>query len=247
MTGATGSTDRSLLVIGGGIAGLSMGCYAQMNGYRSTILEMNDNHGGLMTAWTRKGYTVDYCIHWLCGSKPGASLYRLWEEIGLIQGCEVVDLEEFYRYEGEDGRTVVIYRDLDRTTAGLCELSPADAPLVREFLGAAKKLVGKDMMADSPPREVMGLGGTAKMLTRMLPLMRPFRKWGPCSLESVAVQFKDPLPTAAFRAMWPEESSCFFMLMTLAWLHEGSAGYPIGGSVPMARNVERRSRTSAAR
>ena len=239
-TGSAGSADRSLLVIGGGIAGLSMGCYAQMSGYRSTILEMHDKPGGLMTAWTRKGYTIDYCIHWLCGSKPGASLYRLWEEIGLIQGLELVDLDEFYRYEGEDGRTVVIYRDLDRTMAGLCELSPADAPAVREFFGAAKKLIGRDMMADVPPRELMGLGGTAKMLPRMLPLVRPLRKWGPQSLDSVAAQFQDPLLAAALRAMWPSESSAFFMLMTLAWLHEGSAGYPIGGSMPMARSVERR-------
>ena len=239
-TGPTGSADRSLLVIGGGIAGLSMGCYAQMNGYRSTILEMHDKPGGLMTAWTRKGYTIDYCIHWLCGSKPGGSLYRLWGEIGLIQGLELVDLDEFYRYEGEDGRTVVIYRDLDRTMTGLCELSPVDAPAIREFFGAAKKLIGKDMMADVPPREIMGLGGTAKMLPRMLPILRPFRKWGPRSLASVAAQFRDPLLAAAFRAMWPTESSAFFMLMTLAWLHEGSAGYPIGGSMPMARSVERR-------
>jgi phytoene dehydrogenase-like protein len=240
MTGATGPTDRSLLVIGGGIAGLSMGCYAQMNGYRSTVLEMHDKPGGVMTAWMRQGYTIDYCIHWLSGSKPGGSLYRLWEEIGLVQGCELVCLDEFFRYEGDDGRTVVIYRDLDRTVAGLCELSPADAPLVREFFGAASKLVGRDMMADAPPRELVGLGGTAKMLPRMLPLLRPLRKWGPRSLESVAAQFSDPLPAAAFRAMWPAESSAFFMLMTLAWLHEGSAGYPVGGSMPMARSVERR-------
>jgi phytoene dehydrogenase-like protein len=240
MTGPAGSTDRSLLIIGGGIAGLSMGCYAQMNGYRSAILEMHDKPGGVMTAWARKGYTIDYCIHWLSGSKPGGSLYRLWEEIGLVRSCELIDLDEFFRYEGEDGRAVVIYRDLDRTIAGLTELSPADAPLVNEFFGAAKKLVGRDMMADAPPRELMGLGGTAKLLPRMLPLVRPLRKWGPRSLESVAAQFNDPLLAAALRAMWPPESSAFFMLMTQAWLHEGSAGYPVGGSLPMARSVERR-------
>jgi len=94
MTGATGPTDRSLLVIGGGIAGLSMGCYAQMNGYRSAVLEMRDKPGGVMTAWMRQGYTIDYCIHWLSGSKPGGSLYRLWEEIGLVRGVEFVDLPE---------------------------------------------------------------------------------------------------------------------------------------------------------
>ena len=30
------------------------------------------------------------------------------------------------------------------------------------------------------------------------------------------------------------------LLTTFAWLHAGAAGYPIGGSLPLARNVERR-------
>ena len=32
---------ESVLVIGAGVAGLATGCYAQMNGYRSQILEMH--------------------------------------------------------------------------------------------------------------------------------------------------------------------------------------------------------------
>ena len=40
--------------------------------------------------------------------------------------------------------------------------------------------------------------------------------------------------------MWPPQSAAFFMIATFAWLHEGSAGYPIGGSLPLAKNVERR-------
>ncbi len=240
MTGTTGSTDRSVIVIGAGIAGLSMGCYAQMNGYRSRIFEMHDDPGGLCTAWERKGYTIDYCIHWLTGSKPGGSMYRLWQEIGLIRGRDIVDLEEFYRYEGEDGRTVVISRDIDKTEADLCALSPADAPLVKEFFAAARKLSGKDMMADSPPRELMGPTAMARLLPRMAPYIMPMRKWGKVTMNEVAARFHDPLLAAAFRAMWPPESSAFFMIMTFAWLHEGSAGYPIGGSLPLAKNVERR-------
>ena len=30
------------------------------------------------------------------------------------------------------------------------------------------------------------------------------------------------------------------MIVTFAMLHEGAAGYPVGGSLPLARNVERR-------
>lgn len=63
-------TGKSLAIVGGGIAGLCAGCYAQMNGYRSRIYEMHDLPGGLMTAWERKGYTIDYCIQWLVGANP---------------------------------------------------------------------------------------------------------------------------------------------------------------------------------
>jgi phytoene dehydrogenase-like protein len=231
---------RSMIVIGAGIAGLSAGCYAQMNGYRSRVFEMHTQPGGLCTAWQRKGYTIDYCIHWLSGSKPGGSMYRLWEEIGLAQGLELVDLDEFYRYEAADGRTVILYRDLDRTEKYLCELSPADEPLLREFFGAARKLVGKDMMADVPPRQAMGPLTGLSLLPRMLPYLRPFRKWGRLTLDEVAGRFHDPLLAAAFRAAWPPQSAAIVMIITFAWLHEGSAAYPIGGSLPLARSVERR-------
>ena len=236
----TSRTGRSIAIVGAGIAGMSASCYAQMNGYRSRIYEMHTQPGGLCTAWQRKGYTIDYCIHWLSGSKLGGSMYRLWEEIGLVRGVELVDLDEFFRYEGEDGRVVTLYRDLDQTEQHLCELSPPDAPLLREFFGAARKLVGKDMMADVPPREAMGALQGLKMAPRMLPYLRPFWKWGRVTLDEVAGRFRDSLLAEAFRAMWPPQSAVFFMIATFAWLHEGSAGYPIGGSLPLAKNVEHR-------
>lgn len=38
---------RSVIIIGAGIAGLSAGCYARMNGYRTHIFEMHTQPGGL--------------------------------------------------------------------------------------------------------------------------------------------------------------------------------------------------------
>ena len=51
--------EESVIIIGAGIAGLAMGCYAQMNGYRTRIFEMHHQPGGLCTSWKRKGYTFD--------------------------------------------------------------------------------------------------------------------------------------------------------------------------------------------
>ena len=76
--------EKSIIIIGAGIAGLSAGCYGQMNGYRTRIFEMDTKPGGLCTTWERKGYKIDGCIHWLVGSRPGTSFYRIWEELGIM-------------------------------------------------------------------------------------------------------------------------------------------------------------------
>jgi protoporphyrinogen oxidase len=97
--GRSDETGKSIAIIGGGIAGLCAGCYAQMNGYRSRIYEMHSQPGGLMTAWQREGYTIDYCIHWLVGSSPASSMHRLWREVGLLADRQIVDLDVWAEYE----------------------------------------------------------------------------------------------------------------------------------------------------
>ena len=39
--------------------------------------------GGQCTAWKRKGYTFDYCIHWLEGTASGP-FHDIWKETGAL-------------------------------------------------------------------------------------------------------------------------------------------------------------------
>ncbi len=66
----------SILIIGGGMAGLATGCYAQMNGYETHILEMAQKPGGVCTSWRRGEYTFDGCLEWLVGTRPGSTTNR---------------------------------------------------------------------------------------------------------------------------------------------------------------------------
>ena len=64
--------DRSIAIIGAGVAGLATGCYAQMNGYHTQIFDMHGLPGGVCTSWRRDGYVFDGCLQWLMGSRPGS-------------------------------------------------------------------------------------------------------------------------------------------------------------------------------
>ncbi|MCK5047636.1 MAG: oleate hydratase, partial [Candidatus Heimdallarchaeota archaeon] len=108
-------SGKKVVIIGAGIAGLSAGCYLQMNGYKSEIFELHDISGGLCTSWERKGYTFDGCIHWLVGSSPANSLYDIWTELGGIdKKTEFIDSEVFTRIEGKDGKYFTVYTDVDK-------------------------------------------------------------------------------------------------------------------------------------
>jgi phytoene dehydrogenase-like protein len=63
-------SERRIVIIEAGIAGPAAGRYARTNGYRTHIVEMHDKPSGLRTVWTRQGYTIDGCIHWLTGPLP---------------------------------------------------------------------------------------------------------------------------------------------------------------------------------
>jgi len=233
--------DKSIIIIGAGFAGLSAGIYAQMNGYKTQVFEMHSLPGGLCTAWKREGYTIDGCIHWLVGSNPEYAMYRFWQEVGIAQDREFINMDQFMRYEGEDGRTFIIYNDVDRLEKHMLELSPQDAEVTREFIKGIRLGITFNPPSEFDPfikRTVKGIKFGLTMVTRG----REFQKWMSLTMDVFSKRFKDPLIRGALREMWFPEFPMFFILYTLAYLHNKNAGYPIGGSLPMSLALAKRYR-----
>lgn len=235
------SESKSIIIIGGGIAGLSAGCYAQMNGYRSTIFELHDLPGGLCTAWERKGYIFDGCIHYLFGSGEGQPFNNLWHELGAVQGRAFVNHQEYQQVtDGE--KTLVVYADPDRLQAHMTELSPIDAGLIRALCDGVRKFASFDMSAmykvPKPimsPMDWLGLGG------EMLPFTPALAKWAFQSSRDFANKFQDPFMRKAVAQMFSwEEAPVMMGMMLLAFMHNGNAGFPVGASLEFARAIEKR-------
>jgi len=233
--------EKSTIIIGAGIAGLSAGCYGQMNGYRTRIFEMQNKPGGVCTTWKRNGYKIDGCIHWLVGSSPRNSFYRFWEELGAVQGQRMIYHEEFMRIEGANGKTLIMYTDINRLEQHMKELAPEDTDVIEDFIKGACSCTRFPMPIEKAPELYSPIDGL-KMMFKMFPFLRFMRKWRRISTQDFAKRFKNPFLRQAFPVVFGDfpDMPMLAMLMTLAWLHQKTAGYPLGGSLEFARAIERR-------
>ncbi len=232
--------QKSVSIVGAGIAGLSAGCYGQMNGCRTQIFERHDKPGGLRTSWKRQGYTIDGCLHWLVGSRPGTNFYRIWEELGAVQGRRMIDHEEFLRAVAKNGRTFIVYSDLGRLEQHMKELAPQDAPVIEELVQAARTCARYDLPVDKAP-ELYGTLDGLWFLIRTFPFLRLMSKWKKISVRDYAQRFSDPLLREALPRIWDlPDFPMAALLMILAWMHNKAAGYPVGGSLEFSRSIERR-------
>ncbi|TFG59498.1 MAG: NAD(P)/FAD-dependent oxidoreductase [Spirochaetales bacterium] len=230
----------SIIIIGGGIAGLSAGCYGRMNGFDTQIIEMHDKPGGQCTAWKRKEYTFDGCIQWLTGSAPPDPYYDLWEEIGAVQGREFVYYDEFIRVEGLDGRALILYTDMDRLNAHMRELSPEDGAEIDGFTGAVKLMSSFTLPVDRAP-ELSSVFDTLGMIPNYKPLFPVMKKFSSLTLLEFAERFKSPfLREALPLCIGIEDFSLLGLMFTLAGMYRKTSGYPLGGSLEFSKNVEKR-------
>ena len=131
--------EKSMVIIGAGLAGLSTGCYAQMNGYRSHIFEHHTVPGGVAATWKRQGYTIDGGIHFIMGHKPGTALHELYCELGIAPATRFLDLTTYGRFTDEaSGRSVEVTQDLDRL---------ADCPSAPSSINRENNMVDPDRWA----------------------------------------------------------------------------------------------------
>lgn len=245
---------RKIIIIGGGIAGLSTGCYGRMNGYDTEIFEMHTLPGGVCTGWKRNGYTFDGCLHFLVGTGPESNLHQVWQELGAFDVERVVDHEVFGDVVLPDGRVLTQYADVDRLVASLKEGLPGldrHDRAALDQLAADVRLWGtlKMPMRSASRREAgrPGLITRASALARKARGMWKIRRYLPMfsrfagSLARFAGRFHSPelrsFITLAFP--FPRMPAMSFPMM-LAAIHKKEAGWPEGGSLGLALSIARR-------
>lgn len=235
---------KKVIVIGGGIAGLSAGVYAQKCGFDVTILESHSIAGGNCTSWRRGGYLFEGGMHWLSGSAKNEILNKMWRHIGALDDSVTIHCKEpfiEFDYKDTQGRSLPmrLYRDVNLTERHLLELSPADAKEIRRFCNNIRKI--KNLV--TPITDLHGVKVTKKLRIPLsllfsaisgLGVMASLSKF---SRDEYINRFSHEGIRELIRAFTFEKSGILPLVFTMGSLTRGDGGFPQGGSLPFVERI----------
>lgn len=87
-----------VIIIGGGLGGLTAGAKLAKEGKSVLLLEQHDRPGGCATTFKRKDFTMEVGLHEMDGLHPGDGKHKIFDELGVYDGVEFLPLPEFYRF-----------------------------------------------------------------------------------------------------------------------------------------------------
>lgn len=229
---------KKLAIIGAGIAGLSAGCYAAMNGFQVDIYEQGASAGGVCTAWRRGDYLFDGCLHWLLGSSPSGGVMRMiWDELGALEKKTIQDQEEFCRVVKSDGTELIVFSDIEKQEEYLLGLSPADSKKIKKFTALVRKFLNFDM--PEQPFWAFSFRGAMKSGKKFLPYL-PYLHYSKKSVQDYFSTWENPDIAFMFSKMIGEKASMLSLFVTLAWHSSKNAGWPEGGSLALTESILKR-------
>ena len=231
---------KKVIIIGGGVSGLTTGIYLKLNGYDTLVLEKNAVVGGACIGWERKDCYVDGCIHWLVGVKPTSATYKLWETTGALSPeVGVFHQDDCFTIDFGDGKRFTVWSDLDKLQAELIAFAPEDEKQIKKFCKLIKRFQRIDAPVDKPV-DLMNIFQLCKIGFTMFGDYYYLSKTSKISCGEYAQNFQNPY----LRRWLAEQLSTNFNFMSflymLGHITAKDGGIPLGGSRAMANRIKER-------
>lgn len=133
------SAGRKVVIIGGGLGGLTTGAFLAKEGYEVTVLEKNLAIGGGLQCFKRRGVIFETGMHILGGFMPGHNMHKICTYLGIIDKMHIrntdadcIDSVTF----GTEGETYFLPRGKKEFETYLAALFPGEAAGIGKYMDA---------------------------------------------------------------------------------------------------------------
>jgi phytoene dehydrogenase-like protein len=160
---------------------------------------------------------------------------HVWQELGALNGRDIVNHDECLCVESRDGRALHLYTNADRLEQHLRELAPTDAAMAHSLCEAIRRCA----VLELPPFQSASLDEAVHVAAALPSLAR----WYARTWQELSAGFSDHFVRDALRGFGDlPDLPALGGMMPLAWMHARDAGYRIGGSLALAEAIEARYR-----
>ena len=230
---------KKVVIIGGGVSGLSAGIYAQQKGYQTEIYEKNQMLGGECTGWNRQGYHIDNCIHWLTGSQKDDDLYDIWNNVGVLDDSIELYREDYIYKLEMNGKKLHFWRDVEKARQEFLFLAPEDSVEINKFFDSVKlaecvRVPFKKAQADMNFIDLM------KFVMPMKNMSKVMKEYGQETVTDLANRFKNPYIKAIMGKYFNHNFLAYTLITSYAFLTSGTGAIPMGGSVGLVKRMAKR-------
>jgi all-trans-retinol 13,14-reductase len=132
----TNEADYDVIIIGGGMGGLSAGAHLASKGLKVLLLEQHHKVGGCTTNFTRGDFTFETALHEMAGGGPGRAdrgLYKLLELCGVGPKVDLYEVPELYRSIYPGGLDVTMPTNWEQWDATLKAKWPEESAGIDKF------------------------------------------------------------------------------------------------------------------
>ncbi len=222
--------DYDVIIIGGGMGGLSAGAHLANAGLKVLLLEQHHKVGGCCTNFTRGDFTFEVALHEMAGGGPGKNdrgLYRLLQITGVGDKVKMYELPDFYRSIYPDDIDVRLPNNWEGFDNTLKKLWPEESEGIDNFHSLCSGFYN-DLLS---LKDLFRYTGFKAFITKaQVPFkQKTFMKWKDKSLQDIVDEFfVDEHLKAVVSQLWvyygppvPDCTAAIALAATEAYLSDG--------------------------
>jgi all-trans-retinol 13,14-reductase len=140
-----------IIIIGGGLGGLTAGAKLAKEGKSVLLIEQHSKPGGCATTFSRHDFILEVGLHEMDGPSPRDMKNRIFSELDVFGNVEFIKIPEFYHFVSEKIE-ITIPHDPSLASVVLKESFPEEAPGIdayfNQILNPKRKAASEEPVKD---------------------------------------------------------------------------------------------------